>query len=41
MAAEAESRVFGGTPRKEQEDDTFLTGLLNGKRRESDLSKVT
>jgi hypothetical protein len=39
MAAEAETRAFGGTPLKDQEGDTFLTDLLvGGKKQQSESS---
>lgn len=37
MAAEAEAKIF--TPSKETEDDTFLTGLMVGKRQGSEAGK--
>ena len=39
MAAEAESRAFGGTPLKEEEGDTFLTDLIGGPKGKGDSAK--
>jgi len=32
MAAEAEARMFSGTPSKDADDGTFLTDLMGGKK---------
>lgn len=41
MAAEAEAKAFGGTPKKDGPDgDTFLTDLLVGGKKQSDGGSV-